>query len=249
MGCLPDGDSHHDRPPRHRHRAVLAPGRSGDLNAGQRPHALLAVVRSGRTARRPRPAHSQSRDSERQPGDAMSRTVAVGRRAGVRRHVGPSDWQETRSRSGPGVRSSSGGNWTQPSSVRASAFLECRVACITGSVRRRSRRAHPTRCSHRQRRVSTPRISRALYVKWSVGSGASEGCRSVRVGRVGAWVTSGMHTPGDGNGPDVSQIFPRREWRCVAARHPTGWAGTLALLLVLGGMRRLPIDAITGIVG
>ena len=34
----------------------------------------------------------------------------------------------------------------------------------------------------------------------------------------------------------------------VGARHPTGWAETLALLLVLGGMLRLPIDAIAGVV-
>ena len=34
----------------------------------------------------------------------------------------------------------------------------------------------------------------------------------------------------------------------VGARHPTGWAGTLALLFVLGGMLRLPIDAIAGVV-
>jgi len=35
----------------------------------------------------------------------------------------------------------------------------------------------------------------------------------------------------------------------VGARHATGWAGTLALLLVLGGILRLPIDAIAGVVG
>ena len=35
----------------------------------------------------------------------------------------------------------------------------------------------------------------------------------------------------------------------VGARHATGWAGTLALLLVVGGMLRLRIDAIAGVVG
>jgi hypothetical protein len=34
----------------------------------------------------------------------------------------------------------------------------------------------------------------------------------------------------------------------VGARNPTGWAGTSALLLVLGGMLHLPIDAIAGVV-
>jgi hypothetical protein len=34
----------------------------------------------------------------------------------------------------------------------------------------------------------------------------------------------------------------------LLARHRTGWAGTLALLFVLGGMLRLPIDAIAGVV-
>ena len=34
----------------------------------------------------------------------------------------------------------------------------------------------------------------------------------------------------------------------IGARHPTGWAGTLALLFVLGGMLRLPGDAIAGVV-
>ena len=35
----------------------------------------------------------------------------------------------------------------------------------------------------------------------------------------------------------------------VGARNLTGWAGTSALLLGLGGMLHLPIDAITGVVG
>ena len=34
----------------------------------------------------------------------------------------------------------------------------------------------------------------------------------------------------------------------VGARHRTGWVGTLALLFMLGGMLRLPIDAIAGVV-
>ena len=34
----------------------------------------------------------------------------------------------------------------------------------------------------------------------------------------------------------------------VGARHPTGWAATLALLLVLGGMLRLAAGAIAGVV-
>jgi hypothetical protein len=35
----------------------------------------------------------------------------------------------------------------------------------------------------------------------------------------------------------------------VGARHATGWAGTLALLTVLGGILRLAVDAIAGVVG
>ena len=45
-----------------------------------------------------------------------------------------------------------------------------------------------------------------------------------------------------------AKYFHGENGRGVGARHPTGWAGTLALLLVLGGMLRLPIDAIAGVV-
>ena len=43
--------------------------------------------------------------------------------------------------------------------------------------------------------------------------------------------------------------FHRENGVGVGARHATGWAGTVALPLVLGGILRLPIDAIAGVVG
>ena len=45
-----------------------------------------------------------------------------------------------------------------------------------------------------------------------------------------------------------AKYFPGENGGGVGARHPMGWAGTLALLLVVGGMLRLPIDAIAGVV-
>ena len=45
-----------------------------------------------------------------------------------------------------------------------------------------------------------------------------------------------------------AKYFPGENGGGVGARHPTGWAGTLALLLVVGGVLRLPGDAIAGVV-
>ena len=45
-----------------------------------------------------------------------------------------------------------------------------------------------------------------------------------------------------------AKYFPGESGGGVRARHPTGWAGSLALLLVVGGMLRSPIDAIAGVV-
>jgi hypothetical protein len=45
-----------------------------------------------------------------------------------------------------------------------------------------------------------------------------------------------------------AKYFPGENGGGVGARHATGWARTVALLLVVGGMLRLPIDAIAGVV-
>ena len=45
-----------------------------------------------------------------------------------------------------------------------------------------------------------------------------------------------------------AEYLPGESGGRVGARRPMGWAGTLALLFVVGGLLRLPIDAIAGVV-
>jgi hypothetical protein len=59
-------------------------------------------------------------------------------------------------------------------------------------------------------------------------------------------VKAGCILPGYGNGPDMGEWLHGENGGGVGARNPPGWAETLALLLVLAGMLRLPIGAIAG---